>query len=390
MSSFISSHDNRHYVLRESSLGTIGSVASSDRIVLNSMKVQRDFFQPVRKDKTGSRSVSTTTSALRRATQFITTAYITSNPTHPTLPTISRFVDAAMGGGILSFTSGTVDSLISSSTIRLQAPHGLVKGQGIAFGGELSFVKGVVDSHTIELSKPFTLAVGPGAQLTACNTNLLGDSLGSLTLFDYWSTAVGADRVIRGATVDRWRILVNGDFHEFEFRGPAVDWVDAGTFTTGDGGLTTFPNEPGDGPVASDPVPGHLGQVWLGTQPTQMFTLISAAVTLQNSLESRQHEFGSVVSRGFVPGRRKVTFDCVLVADGTADSNGLKALASSRTPAPVILQLGVEAGQIFGIYIPNVVLSSPLYDDRDNYLKLHWESSLGHGSQDDEMYVAWA
>ena len=39
-------------------------------------------------------------------------------------------------------------------------------------------------------------------------------------------------------------VKLNGDFHEFEFKGSAQDIIDSVSFTTGQGGATTFPAEP--------------------------------------------------------------------------------------------------------------------------------------------------
>ena len=40
------------------------------------------------------------------------------------------------------------------------------------------------------------------------------------------------------------KILVNSDFHEFQFAGPAQDLIDNVSFAAGQGKLTEFPDEP--------------------------------------------------------------------------------------------------------------------------------------------------
>ena len=59
-------------------------------------------------------------------------------------------------------------------------------------------------------------------------------------------------------------IKVNGDYHEFEFSGPAQDLIDSSSFTSGLGALSAFPVEPAMEQLNAQAVPGHLGQAWLG------------------------------------------------------------------------------------------------------------------------------
>jgi hypothetical protein len=53
-----------------------------------------------------------------------------------------------------------------------------------------------------------------------------------------------------------------------------------------------------------------------------------------------------------------------------------------------MLQIGNQAGSIFGIYLPAVLFSVPQFDDRQSRLLWRFQSSLAIGAQNDEIYIA--
>ena len=85
-----------------------------------------------------------------------------------------------------------------------------------------------------------------------------------------------------GAIVDKMKILVNSDFHEFQFAGPAQDLIDSVSFRSGQGKLTEFPDEPDLDSFDYSIVPGHMGQAWLGVTPERFYTLTAAELSLDN------------------------------------------------------------------------------------------------------------
>ena len=114
-------------------------------------------------------------------------------------------------------------------------------------------------------------------------------------------------RLLCGAAVDQMEILVNGDYHEVHFKGLAQDVAGQRELLGGRGQLQSFPEEPALDGFDYSVVPGHIGQAWLGTSPTQFFTITSASVVVKNWLETRAREFGSTVPRAISPGQRSVT-----------------------------------------------------------------------------------
>src|SRR5207302_320173 len=150
-----------------------------------------------------------------------------------------------------------------------------------------------------------------------------------------------------------------------EFSGDASDLIDDSSFESDQGGLSAFPPEPTVAPINSSIIPGHLGQVWLGNQPSQFLTLTKAELTFTNDLELRAHEFGSNLPRAISPGIRNVMLNLSIYQQDDAATQALYQAARQRSPISVMLQLGQRQGELFGIYMKSVVLEAPEFDDSE-------------------------
>ena len=143
--------------------------------------------------------------------------------------------------------------------------------------------------------------MGTGATTTPTATYSPDTELASTTIYDYWGPATAVQRIVAGAAVNQARIVANGDYQQFEFSGVAADLIDSASFQSTQGGLSTFPAEPTPATGQFTVVPGYLGEVWIGADPLQFFTLTSAQVTLNNGLDLRNREFGSDLARAISP-----------------------------------------------------------------------------------------
>ena len=214
-------------------------------------------------------------------------------------------------------------------------------------------------------------------------------SLPSLTVYDYWTPSTAVQRLLCGAAVDQMKLTVNGDFHEFEFSGGAADLLDTSSFLSGQAGLTQYPAEPTLAAFDYTIIPGHLGQAWLGTTPDQFFTLTAAAIDLKNNLDLRAREFGSANPRAVVPGTRSATAKVTLFEQDDAPTAALYQAARQRSPIPMMLQLGQQAGELFGIYMKSVIPEVPVFEDNETRLQWSFEDCRAQGASDDELYVAF-
>jgi len=386
---YISSNANRFYAALESSYGTAATAQAQNRIPALKLTVRNQLEVTQRRDKTGSRTFPGLPAGGRRRTDFELHTFLTSWPNTASGPSYGPLFQAALGGTPLAYAGGMVNSGDSSGKLSFNAPHGLSAGQAVASGGEVRFATAIVDPSTVQLNAPFTVIPSSGAQTTPTITYVPATELPSVSVYDYWSPSTAVQRMLCGAAIDQMEILVNSDYHEFHFRGLAQDVIDSSSFSAGSGQLQSFPVEPLLGPFDYTIVPGNLGEAWLGTSPTQFFTITSASIQLKNGLDMRSKEFGSNLPRAIAPGERSVTATLNL---HELDDNATAALyqaARQQSPITVMFQLGNVQGQTIGVNLKSVVPVVPEFDDSQNRLQWRFQSSRAQGTVDDEVVVAF-
>jgi hypothetical protein len=221
-------------------------------------------------------------------------------------------------------------------------------------------------------------------------TYLPATELPSVTLYDYWSPGAATQRFLAGAAVDQMTIDVNGDFHEFSFKGIAQDLQDSASFAAGSYQLQSYPVEPEVASFDYSIVPGNLGQAWLGTTQSQFFTVTKASIGLKNDLDARMNEFGSSVPQAIAPGQRHVAATLSLYSQDDSATQALYAAARQQAPIGLMFQLGDTQGQMFGVYMSNVVPVVPEFDDTKNRLQWSFQPSRAFGTVDNEIAVAFA
>lgn len=388
MACYISSNDNRFYVAAESSFGAVAAVTAENRIPAIRLAARQRIERAERKDKSGGRTFVGIPSGVRRGTTFELATYMTSWVNPPTEPAYGALFGAALGGAAAVFGGGMVAGAVDK-TLEFAAPHGLTPGQAVTSNGELRFVEALVNAQTVQLNAPFTVVPGVGAPVGVTVTYAPATRLTSVSLYDSWSPAEAVQRIVAGAAIDRMRIKVNGDYHEFEFSGGAADLIDNSSFADGQGALTAFPVEPGVEGLNYAIVPGHLGQAWIGVDPNRMYTLTSAELTLDNDLDLRSREFGSAVPRCIVGGRRKVTLDFSMFCNEAASMIALYQASRQRSPMGVMFQLGEQEGQLFGVYLKSVVPEVPEFDDGETRLQWRFSNCRAQGTFNDELFVAF-
>jgi hypothetical protein len=387
--SYILTNDNRFYVALEQSYGVAAAISASNRIPAVALTTKQQNEKVQRADKTGSRTFAGYPSGLRIQTSFGLKTYM-ENWTDPTAPPPhGPLFQACLGGSPTQSAGGTVASTSGSSTLAFTAPHGLAPGGAVTSGGEIRFVTVVVDADTIQINAPFSVTPNASAQTGPTTMYQTAESLSSLTLYDYWSPSTAVQRVLGGMAVDTLSIKVNGDFHEFDFSGQAQDLVDTSSFQNGEFGLATYPAEPTVSPINYSIIPGNLGQVWLGSAPTRFLTLTNATVTFTNNLELRASEFGAILPSVIAPGQRSVSINFSLYEMDDTGTAALYQAARQRSPVSVMMQLGQQQGELFGIYMQSVVPEVPGFDDSDKRLQWQFQSCRAQGSVNDEIFVAF-
>jgi hypothetical protein len=386
---YISSSANRWYCAREAGYGQIPAITGANRIPAVKLKAQQQRVKSERKDKTGSRTWGGLPTGVRRKTSFEMTSYMIDWADQSLLPAQGPLVEASMGGAGVLWNGGTAAAGCDQSTIKFVEPHGLNPGQGITYNGEIRFVSAVADPTTLVVNAPFSAAPAEQDAIGATATYSLAGNLPSISVFDYWDPVTAVQRVLTGAAVDRMTLSLNGDFHEFEFKGQAQDIVDSASFTSGQGTMVTFPAEPAAAPFIYSPVPGNLGQVWLGAVPDQFFSVSAASVEVGNNMELRSKEFGSMLPLAVAPGMREVSVTLELFSQDNAATAGLYQSARQQSPLALMFQLGQTNGQLVGVYLKSLIPDVPDFDDSETRLKWKFNDVRAQGTIDDEIMVAF-
>jgi hypothetical protein len=326
---------------------------------------------------------------MRRFTSFGLTSYMRDWADPAVLPPQGPLFEAALGSDGLIWPGATINIGTDEGSLRFTAAHGLTPGQAVASGGEIRFVSAVVDDATVILNAPFSVTPPIGVPLGPTATYTPGTELPSVSLFDYWDPASAVQRVLHGAAVDRMQVKLNGDFHEFEFRGIGQDLIDSTSYEDGQGGLSAFPSEPAPGQHTYSPVPGNLGQVWLGVLPTRIHTISAATIEVRNNVETRHHEYGSILPRAITPGNREVSVSLELFGQDDEVTTALYQAARQHSPVSMMFQLGHSAWQLFGLHMKSLVPDVPEFDDGEKRLRWKFRETRAQGTSDDEIIVAF-
>ncbi|MCP5112752.1 MAG: hypothetical protein GY953_18150 [bacterium] len=388
MPCYISSNENRFYVAAEPSFGAAAAVTESDRLPALKLVAKQQVERIERRDKTGSRSFLGLPSGVRRQTSFELSTYMTSWAPSDAEPSSGPLLVGAMGGAALVYGGGSVSS-VSGLQTRFSSAHGLAVGQAVTCNGEIRFVTAIVDTQEVVLNAPWTTGPTSGTPVDRTVTYPLAADLGSVSIYDFWSPNDSVHRILTGAAVDKMRIEVNGDFHEFTFSGLSSDLVDSASFSAGEAGLLEFPGEPPVTELNYSVIPGNLGQAWLGVNPDQFFTLTSAEVVLDNDLDLRNREFGTSTPQCIAAGKRTVYADFNLYEKPDTATKSLYQAARQRSPIPVMFQLGQQATQLCGVYMKSVVPEVPEFLDDENRLEWRFRECRAQGTINDEIYVAF-
>lgn len=388
MACYISSNDNRYYAALEPAYGTVAAVTAADRFPAVRLRAAQQTEIPRRADKTGTRTWQGTAGRLRRRTNFALDTYLVSRETAGQAPGYAPLIEAALGGSPRVSAPVQVQSA-SGAVVTTATAHGLSEGMAVTFGGEIRMVMATPNAQTVVLAAPFTVQPGAGSVLGEALSFAPARQLKSVSLYDCWSPLGSVQRLLRGAAVDRMEVRVNGDYHEIGFDGLAADLLDSASFETGQGGLTQFPAEPAVGELNYAPVPGHLGQAWVGLGPSRFHTVTMAKITVENNLEARRREFGMLEPQCLVAGERTVGVEFELYSRDDVSFNELYQAARQRSPVSCFMQLGEVEGELCGVYVKSFVPEVPEFVDDENRLRWRFRSSRAQGTAEDEIYVAF-
>ena len=201
MSCYISSNNERIYVALESTYGMVPAITIQNRIPLVKLTAKQVPEQTSRSDKTGTRTFVGLPNTIRENDE-LSTQHVDDGVDEPDRSSrvMGRCFRRRWAGRRCSVTGGTVASVTNQTEIQFTAAHGLSAGQAVTFSGEMRFVAAIEDTTTIFMNAPFTNVPTAGSAFGTTMTYALAESLGSVSIFDYWDPSDGGaeDRRRRG------------------------------------------------------------------------------------------------------------------------------------------------------------------------------------------------
>lgn len=388
MTDYVLSNSNRYYAALESAYGVVPAISASDRIPGARLAIATQKSAPKRRDKTGTRTFLGTPGTSRKVTGYEFETSLMAQDSGSLPPAAGRMVQAALGGTPKQTQAQAATVSGGGLQVDFPAPHGLGEGSAVSVNGELRFVESVPSSTTVLVCAPFTKSSGAVVVFPSVSYSP-AKSLPSVSLFDYWDPSATVQRVVRGAGVDEMEIQVDGTEHRMTFRGPAAEHIDSASFQAAAGSLSAFPAEPAVEAQTWAPVPGHLGQAWLGNSVAQVLTLTKAQIHVKNNLQARGFEFGSQYPLALSPGEREVGVQFEVYSTDESVFAELYQAARTETPIPLTIQLGDQPGSMAAIHVKTFVPQVPSFDDGETRLLWSFASSRAQGTGDDEIYFAF-
>lgn len=387
MACYISTRNSRYYAAVESGFGQVAPVTPAHRFTGLWLDIVQRWEEPRRRDKTGTRTYQGIAGRLRRRTTFELTTYLYARDAATAPPRFGPLMECALGSAARVTPGGLAVAQIQGTAVIFTTDHALEPGDAVSFGGELRFVTACPDARTVWVNAPLT--GGSTAQVGGAVSYRPGPKLPSASLYDYWSPESAVQRILCGCVVDELDIELNGDFHELRFRGEAAGMVDSASFEAGEGGLESFPAEPEQQELLELPVPGHLGQAWIGNSPVMLGTVASARIRIKNNIDLRWRDFGSLWPRCAIPGDREVRVDLEIYSSDSEICEAIHASANRREPMALMVQMGEVPGAMCGIHVANFVPAPPEFLDGEERLRWRLRGSRAVGFRDDEIYVAF-
>jgi hypothetical protein len=388
MANYVLSNNNRYYAGLESNYGVVPAIAASNRVPGVRLAIATQKLTVKRRDKTGTRTFLGIPGPSRRVTGYEFETDLMAQDSGSLPPAAGLMVQAALGGAPQQTTAQPATVSNGGLQVDFPAPHGLSEGYAVNVNGELRFVESVPSATRVMVCAPFTKTSGATVVFPAVAYSP-AKVVPSLSLFDYWDPSITVQRILRGAGVDEMDVQVDGTEHRMVFRGPAAEHLDSASFQPTTGALTAFPTEPDVQAETWAPVPGQLGQIWLGNSVTQVLTLTKAQIRLKNNLQTRSFEFGSNYPLALSAGDREVDVQFEVYSTDQSVFAELYQAAQTETPIPLTIQLGDQPGAMAGIHIKTFVPQIPQFDDSETRLIWSFASSRAQGTGDDEIYFAF-
>jgi hypothetical protein len=268
---------------------------------------------------------------------------------------------------LISLEDNTEAGLIDSEarTVGLARTRGLAGRKRTTWRGTFpwqpSGSAGVVPNLDQMLQALVCQAGSVSAGVSVAYTPSASANPSQLSLFSFRTPGSNVfQSAIRGALVDDFEIGSSEGEAQCTFGGPCSGVIDSVNFASYDsedkGGLTDFPAEPGSPTTSGGSVVGFLGS-GVSLDGVTTHTIRSWTFTFRGN-RGLQYAFNNRNPTVPTARLRNISFSIDVFEENTVALGALRFKPYNSTPIPIILKLGVGAGNIMTINMPNAVIAS--------------------------------
>ncbi len=383
--------DESSYGIIPNSTGT-ATVANANACAMIQFKMNRTTDSLVRKDKTGSRTMTAGVAGRQIAAWNSNMSLVTSG-TAGTAPDSNPILKSLFGAAP---TAKSVTASISAATNATpisvtSASHGFTDYDCVNVTGVVgnTAANGLWCIHVVD-ANTFTLlgSVGNAAYTsggTANGTALVYSPTDAQLSFTGWSfraPSTAVQRAIFGAVAKSATFNLGEDIATWQSTGDAEWMTDNLNFASQSGvelgGLTAFPTAPSSPVINGNGIAGFTGRAVLSGNT--IARIKTAQIKYGSGLDLPRDLFGSAFTDAPEADARAITTNLQMYEDDSAAQAALELAAIRKTKLDFIYQVGTVPGSTYFMVLRGIEMASPDRDDSGRAFSMNYGDSQAFGS----------
>lgn len=368
------------------------TVAATNACSMIQFKMNRTTDPLVRKDKTGSRSM-TAGVAGRQIGSWNSNMSLVTNGTAGVVPDADPIFQSLFGAASTSKTgTATITGASNATPIVITATaHGFASYDCVNITGVAGNTAAnglwciiVVDANSFNLiGSVGTAAYTSGG--TANRTSVVyipTDQQPSFTGWSFRQPSTAVQRAVFGCVSQQATFNLGEDIATWQANGPSMWMTDSVNFANQSGpelgGLTAFPVSPTNPVVNGAGIAGFKGRVALNG--TTIARIRTAQIKYGSGLDLPRDLFGSAFTDQPEADARQVFVQFNMYEDDSASQAALELAAMRKQQIDIIIQVGTVPGSAYFMVLRGVELASPDRDDSQRAFTMAYGDSQAFGS----------
>lgn len=386
------------FLQNESSYGIIpnaggtATVAAANACAMIQFKMNRTADSIVRKDKTGSRTM-TAGIAGRQIASWNSNMSLVTNGTAGVAPDADPILTSLFGAPSTSKTgTATITAASNATPISVTAAaHGFSEYDVVNVTGVVgnTAANGIWAIHVVD-TNTFTLlgSVGNAAYVSGGSANRTSvvyiptDAQPSFTGWSFRSPSTAVQRAVFGSVAKQGIFNLGEDIATWQANGDAMWVADSANFGSLSGpelgGLTAFPVMPTNPVVNGVGIAGFKGRAVLNG--STIARIRTAQIKYGSGLDLPRDLFGTAFTDAPEADSRQVFTSFGMYEDDSAGQAALELAAIRKTSLDFVFNIGTVPGSTYVFVIRGIQLAAPDRDDGQRAFTMTYGDSQAYGS----------